>query len=88
MHVVNSSYLLSSFMSLEQYKVPLRLIMPLMEMAAKPNLQRDEKPEFECLKERLSVANQAYLKTLFKLRNAPRFMVVSDLPFSSPFSGN
>ncbi len=88
MHVVNSSYLLSSFMSLEQYKVPLRLIMPLMVMAAKPNLQRDEKPEFECLKERLSVANQAYLKTLFKLRNAPRFMVVSDFPFSSPFSSN
>uniref|UniRef100_A0A5K3EUG7 Rod_C domain-containing protein n=1 Tax=Mesocestoides corti TaxID=53468 RepID=A0A5K3EUG7_MESCO len=73
-------------------KVPMHLIFNLMETAAKPNLQEGEKADFACLKDRLSMSNQVFLRTLFKLFSRPRFMTQGFATgadyFQSIFPGN
>ncbi|KAL5111026.1 hypothetical protein TcWFU_010205 [Taenia crassiceps] len=54
------------------YKAPLRLIFSLLEMAAKPNMREEENVDYDCLKDRLSISNQVFLRTFFKLRTTNR----------------
>ncbi|KAM7538370.1 hypothetical protein Aperf_G00000072457 [Anoplocephala perfoliata] len=56
----------------QTYKVPLRLIFNLLEMAERPNMLEEEKVEFGCLKDRLSISNQVFLRALLKSRAANR----------------
>ncbi|VDK21315.1 unnamed protein product [Taenia asiatica] len=54
------------------YKAPVRLIFSLLEMASKPNMQEEENLDYNCLKDRLSISNQVFLRTFLKLRTTNR----------------
>lgn len=45
-------------------------------MAAKPNIQEEGNLDFDCLKDRLSISNQVFLRTFFKLRATNRVITV------------
>ncbi|KAL5971906.1 hypothetical protein TSMEX_000297 [Taenia solium] len=54
------------------YKAPVRLIFSLLEMASKPDMQEEENLDYNCLKDRLSISNQVFLRTFLKLRTTNR----------------
>ncbi|CDS41971.1 conserved hypothetical protein [Echinococcus multilocularis] len=54
------------------YKAPIRLVFSLLEVAAKPNMQEEESPDYDCLKNRLSISNQVFLRAFLKLHTINR----------------
>lgn len=65
------------FLYSETYKAPLRLIFGLLEMAGKANMLEEEKTEAACLKDRVSIPNQVFLRAYLKNRTPNRILTVS-----------
>nr|CDS33356.2 hypothetical transcript [Hymenolepis microstoma] len=55
-------------------KAPLRLILDLLEIAGKPNMLEDENTTIACLKDRISISNQVFLRTYLKYRSSNRIL--------------
>ncbi|VDL59307.1 unnamed protein product [Hymenolepis diminuta] len=58
----------------QTYKAPLRLIFGLLEMAGKANMLEKEKTEAACLKDRVSIPNQVFLRAYLKNRTPNRIL--------------
>ncbi|VDL90704.1 unnamed protein product [Schistocephalus solidus] len=62
-------------------KLPVRSLFPVIFAMARPNVQESDQPDLACLRTRLSIPNQVYLKALFQTRGLPRHYMQG---FASP----
>uniref|UniRef100_A0A0R3WYP9 Vitellogenin domain-containing protein n=1 Tax=Hydatigena taeniaeformis TaxID=6205 RepID=A0A0R3WYP9_HYDTA len=53
-------------------KILMRPLFNLLEVAAKPDMQEQENSNYDCLKDRLSIPNQVFLRAFLKLRTTNR----------------